>query len=153
MASLQFERVRSFPIRKQEGPHENLHTTEGGQIEGVRLFCLQLEAFCLQWGFLLTIGNCSVFAYNWSIFAYSFRFYTYSWSFFAYNSEVRLIRALRDCKQRSLAVSKKAPTASKKASPKLKGGPPDKPFERFESPLRPLRIRQNPPRSSASPLG
>ena len=30
---------------------------------------------------------------------------------------MRLIRALRDCKQRSLTVSKKAPTASKKLSP------------------------------------
>ena len=30
---------------------------------------------------------------------------------------MRLIRALRDCKQRSSTVSKKAPTASKKASP------------------------------------
>ena len=32
---------------------------------------------------------------------------------------MRLIRALRDCKQRSLTVSKKAPTVSKKASPDL----------------------------------
>ena len=30
---------------------------------------------------------------------------------------MRLIRPLRDCKQRSLTVSKKAPTVSKKASP------------------------------------
>ena len=30
---------------------------------------------------------------------------------------MRLIRALRDCKQRSLTVSKKAPTVSKKSSP------------------------------------
>ena len=30
---------------------------------------------------------------------------------------MRLIRALRDCKQRSLTVSKKAPTVSKEASP------------------------------------
>ena len=32
---------------------------------------------------------------------------------------MRLIRALRDCKQRSLTVSKKAPSVSKKASPIL----------------------------------
>ena len=32
---------------------------------------------------------------------------------------MRLVRALRDCKQRSLTVSKKAPTVSKKASPNL----------------------------------
>ena len=31
---------------------------------------------------------------------------------------MHLIRSLRDCKQRSLTVSKKAPTVSKKASPK-----------------------------------
>ena len=39
-----------------------------------------------------------------------FSFFTYSWSFFAYNAKVLLVRALRDCKQRSLTVSKKAPT-------------------------------------------
>ena len=36
---------------------------------------------------------------------------------FAYNGKVSLIRALRDCKQRSLTVSKKAPGLSEKASP------------------------------------
>ena len=83
----------------------------------MRLFCLQLEASCLQWSFF------SFFAYNWSFFAYSFSFFTYNWSFFAYNGKVRLIRALRDCKKRSLTVSKKAPTLSKKASPVLKWYP------------------------------
>ena len=38
-------------------------------------------------------------------------------AFFAYSGKVRLIRALRDCKQRSLTVSKKAPTVRRKASP------------------------------------
>ena len=38
-------------------------------------------------------------------------------AFFAYSGKVRLIRALRECKQRSLTVSKKAPAVSKKASP------------------------------------
>ena len=38
-------------------------------------------------------------------------------AFFAYSGKVHLISALRDCKQSSLAVSKKAPTVSKKASP------------------------------------
>ena len=77
--------------------------------------------------------GCGYFAYNWklpaysgaslltidnfSFFAYSFSFFTYSWSFFAYSGKVRLIRALRDCKQRNLTVSKKAPTVSKKTSP------------------------------------
>ena len=81
----------------------------------MQLFCLQLEAFCLQWSFLLTIDNFSFFAYTWSFFAYSFSFFTYSWSFFAYSGKVLPIRALRDCKQRSLTVSKKAPTVSKRA--------------------------------------
>ena len=59
-------------------------------------FYLQLEFVCLQlWLF------------------------TYSWSFFAYSGKVRLIRAVRDCKQRSSTVSKKAPTVSKKASPSI----------------------------------
>ena len=63
--------------------------------------------------FLLTIDSLSSFAYNWSFFAYSFSFFKYSWNFFACSGKVRLIRALRDCKQRSLTVSKKAPTVSK----------------------------------------
>ena len=67
--------------------------------------------------FLLTVDNLSFFTYNCSFFAYNFSFFTYSWSFFAYGGKVRLIRALRDCKQRSLTVSKKAATGSKKASP------------------------------------
>ena len=87
----------------------------------MRLFCLQLEASCLQWSFLLTVDNFSFFTYSWSFFAYSFSFFTYSWSFFAYSGKVCLTRALRDCKQRSFTVSKKAPTVSKKASPKIQG--------------------------------
>ena len=67
----------------------------------MRLFCLQLEAF-------------SLFTYSWSFFAYNFSFFTYNWSFFAYSGKVRLIRALRDRKQRSLTVSNKAPTVSKR---------------------------------------
>ena len=66
------------------------------------------------------------FAYSWKLPAYSgpflltidnFSFVAYSWSFFACSEERRLIRALRDCKQRSLTVSKKAPTVSKKLHP------------------------------------
>ena len=67
--------------------------------------------------FLLTIDNFSFCAYNWSFFAHNFSFFACSWSIFAYSGNVRLIRALRDCKQRSLTVSKKAPTVSKKTSP------------------------------------
>ena len=43
----------------------------------------------------------------------AFSFFTCSWSFFAYSGKVRLISALRNCKQRSLTVSKEAPTVSK----------------------------------------
>ena len=66
---------------------------------------------------LLTVDNFSFFAYSFSFFAYNFSFLTYRWSFFAYGGKVLLVRALRDGKQRSLTVSKKAPTVSKKASP------------------------------------
>ena len=59
-------------------------------------------AFLWRYGaFLLTVDNFSFFSYSWSFFAYSFSFLTYSWSFSAYSGKVRLIRALRDCKQRS----------------------------------------------------
>ena len=70
--------------------------------------------------------GCSSFAYSWKLPAYSgaflltvdnFSFFAYSWSFFAYSGKVLLIRALRNCKQRSLTVSKKAPTVSKKTPP------------------------------------
>ena len=66
-------------------------------------FLLTVELFHLQLTILL-------FSHNWG-------FSAYSWGFFAYNAKVRLIRALRDCKQRSLAVSKKSQTVRKKASP------------------------------------
>ena len=79
----------------------------------MQLFCLQLEASCFYSGaFLLTIDNFSFFTYNWSFFAYNFSFSAHSWSVFAYSGKVSLTRALRDWKQRSLPVSKKAPKAS-----------------------------------------
>ena len=85
-------------------------------------------------------GGCGFFAYNWKLPAYSgaslltannFSFFTYNIGAFLLTIlaflltvgafclqwEVRLMRALRDCKQRRLTVSKKAPTVSKKASP------------------------------------
>ena len=74
-------------------------------------FLLTVEVFYLQLtisAFLLTIG---------AFFAYKFSFSACNWSFFAYNRKVRLIRAFRDCKQRSLTVSKKALTVSKNCSP------------------------------------
>ena len=82
----------------------------------------RMQFFAYSWklpaysgAFLLTVDNFRFFTYSWSFFAYSFSFSTYSWSVFS--AKVRLIRALRDCKQRSLTVSKKAPTVSTKASP------------------------------------
>ena len=38
----------------------------------MRLFCLQLEASCLQWSFLLTVDNFSFFTYNWSFVCLQF---------------------------------------------------------------------------------
>ena len=78
--------------------------------EGCGFFAYSWKLPAYSGAFLLTVGN-------FSFFAYSFSFLTYSWSFFAYSGKVLLIRALRDCKQRSPTVSKKAPTVSKKASP------------------------------------
>ena len=74
--------------------------------------------------FLLTVDNFSFFAYSWSFSAYSFSFFTYNWSLWlwAYSeNNVHLIRALTDCKQRSLTVSKKTPTVSKKLPPSFEG--------------------------------
>ena len=94
-----------------------------------------------QRGGFQTAFGCGIFAYSSKLPAYSgaflliidiFSFFTYSWSFFTYFfsfsylplelflltvGKVCLTSALRDCKQRSWTVSKKAPTVSKKASP------------------------------------
>ena len=81
-------------------------------------FLLTVGSFLLTVEFfLLTVDNFSFFTYSWSFFAYSCSFFAYSWSSFAYSKKVRLIGALKDCKQRSLTVSKNAPTVTKKASP------------------------------------
>ena len=47
----------------------------------MQLFCLQLEASCLQWSVLLTIDSFGFFTYSWNFFPDSFSFPTYSWSF------------------------------------------------------------------------
>ena len=73
----------------------------------MRLFSYSWKLPAYSGAFLLTVDNFSFFTYSWSFFAYSFSFFTYSWSLFAYSGKVRLIRAFRDCKQRSLTVSKK----------------------------------------------
>ena len=72
-------------------------------------FPLRPQCPAYSGAFLLTVDNLSFFAY--------------SWSFFAYSGKVCLIRALRDCKQKS-------PTVSKKASPQKKNSV----FGRFCSP-------------------
>ena len=72
-----------------------LLTVELFYLQVTRLVYLQLELFCFD----------------------NFSFFAYNWSFCAYSGKVRLIRALRDYKQRSSTVSKQAPTVSGKASP------------------------------------
>ena len=89
----------------------------GGWKIRMRLFAYSWKLPAYSGAFLLTVDNFSFLTYSWSFSAYSFGFFTYSSSFFAYSGKVRLIRALRDCKQRSLTVRKKASTVSKKASP------------------------------------
>ena len=89
------------------------HSMDAASLLTVGSFLLTVELF------LLTIDNFTFFTYNFSFSSYNFSFLTYSWSFFADGGKVRLIRALRHYKQRSLTVSKKAPTVSKKASPFL----------------------------------
>ena len=74
-------------------------------------FLLTAELFYLQLSILASLLTIGAFLLT------ALAFFTYSWSFFAYSGNVRLIRALRDCKQRSLTVSKKAPTLSKKIPP------------------------------------
>ena len=67
--------------------------TVGSFLLTVELFCLQLTNLA----FILTVG-----AFLLTILAL---FLTVG-AFLTYNGKVRLIRALRDCKQRSLTVSK-----------------------------------------------
>ena len=94
------------------------------EITGCRFFAYSWRLPAYTGAFLLTIDNFSFFTYSWSFFAYGFSFFTHNWSFFAYSGKMPLIGALRDCKQRSLTVSEKAPTVSKKASPEITGASP-----------------------------
>ena len=57
--------------------------------------------------FLLTVDSFRFFTYSWSFFTYSFSPFYLQLELFAYSGKVRLIRALGDCKQRNLTVSKK----------------------------------------------
>ena len=76
-------------------------------------FLLTAEFFCLQ----LRLG--ALFAYNLGFFCLQFELLCQQLSFFAYNRKECLRSISTDCKQRSSTVSKKAPNASKKASPLL----------------------------------
>ena len=70
-------------------------------------FLLTVELFYLQLtisAFLLTVG---------AFLLTSLAFLLTVGTFVAYSGKMRLIVALRDCEQRSLTVSKKAPTVSK----------------------------------------
>ena len=78
------------------------HILDAAVLLAVGSFLLTVELFCLQLTILV------IFTYSWSFFAYSFSFLPYSWSFLAYSGKVLLIRALRDCKQRSLTCKQKS---------------------------------------------
>ena len=84
---------------------------------GCSFFAYNWKLPAYSGAFLLTVDDFGFFSYSWSFRAYSFSFLTYSWSFSAYSGKVRVLRALRDCKQGSSTVSKKAPTVTKKTSP------------------------------------
>ena len=67
----------------------------------------------LVWSFLLTVDNFS-FLLTVGVFCIQLELFSaYSWSVFAHNGKVRLISAFRDCKRRSLTVSKKLQVFSK----------------------------------------
>ena len=68
--------------------------TNGSFLVTVELFCLELASFAS----LLTI-----LAFLLTVLVS----FSYNWSFFACSGKVRLLRALRDIKQRGLTVSKK----------------------------------------------
>ena len=80
---------------------------------------LGIPAFLKDAAFLLTVGSFLLTVELFLLTVDNFSFLTYNWSFFAYSGKVRLIRALRHCNQRSLTVSKKAPTVSEKLPPFL----------------------------------
>ena len=86
---------------------------------GFNFFAYRWKLPAYSGAFLLTIDNFSLLTYNRSFFAYNLSFFAYNCSFLACNGKVRLLRALKDCKQRKLTVSKEAPPASKKRTSPL----------------------------------
>ena len=111
----------AFSCRKMLFPKENALSCRNCNFPGCGFFAYSWKLPAYSGAFLLTVDIFSSFTYNWSFSAYNFSFSAYSFSFSAYSGKVLLRRALRDCKQRSLTVSKKAPTVSKKASPNFPG--------------------------------
>ena len=77
----------------------------------MQLLCLHLEASCYSGGFCLTVALGNFLTCNWSFYL--------QLNLLAYSGKVPPISTLMDCKQRSVAVSTKAPTVSKKTSPFL----------------------------------
>ena len=64
------------PPPPQKLPYGQKWGRGGGYITSPWIFCLQLEASCLQWSFSLTVVFGDSLAYSWN-------FCTYSWSIFA----------------------------------------------------------------------
>ena len=85
--------------------------------EGCSFFAYSWKLPAYSGAYLLTSNNVSLFTYSGSFFNYILSFFYVQLELFGLQWEVRLISALRDCKQRSLTVSKKTPTVSRKASP------------------------------------
>ena len=113
--------------------------------------------------FLLTVELFDLQSTTLVFVTYSFCFLTYNWSFFAYSGKVRLIRALRDCQQRNLTVSKKTPNVSTKTSPypdppiltflaKKRGSPEKKRgFSSLQNPWNPWKREQKRTKKQGKP--
>ena len=98
---------------------ENLQSVRMEKADFAWLYSFGCSFFAYNWklsaysgAFLLRVDEFSFFTWSWSFFTYIFSVLTYSWSFSACSGKVRLISALKNCKQRSLTVSERAPTAS-----------------------------------------
>ena len=81
------------------------HTIPRNGVTGCGFFAYNWKLPAYSGGLLLMVDNLSFFTY--SFFVHNFSFFTYNWSSFAYSGKVCLIRALRDCKQRSFTVGRK----------------------------------------------
>ena len=103
-------------------PHQRwvfLRPWRWGETSGCGFFAYSCKLPAYSGAFLLTVDKFSFLLTVGAFLLTVLAFLLTVWSFFAYSGKVRLIRALRDCKQRSLTVSKKAPTVSKNLPLKL----------------------------------